>query len=160
MFTFKLNKVVKLGQYDEKYGQRYWCDADAEEKPVSFNSQNQNIKEGDTIEAEESLNKMSTKGTHYLMLRKVKVVDNTAQPMGQASYKQVFGVEMSVAEETMTTMHNLEAILTRVEAKLDLLLGEPDVEPASDAKNAPEAPTKPVHNWDKVAKDGEDEPRG
>lgn len=72
-FSFKLDKVNKLGDFDDTYGQRYWCASVDSELPLSFNTQNQDVMAGDTIEAQESTNKRSTKGTDYLQLKKVQV---------------------------------------------------------------------------------------
>ena len=65
-----------MGDYDEKYLQAYWGEVEGQgEKPVRFNSADQNISDGAVIEAEERAEKQSKKGTIYYQLRKVKLVE-------------------------------------------------------------------------------------
>lgn len=119
MFEYLLEKADKLGDYDEKFGQRYWCKAQGADLPLSFNSQRQDIKAGDLIQAEESVNKRSAKGTDYLQLRKVKPVfgqpasDGASAPSSAPSSAQ-----------PRTGGDELLATVKRIEAKLDRLLGD------------------------------------
>ena len=97
MFTIRLNKVNKLGDYDEKYLQAYWGEVEGQgEKPVKFNSADQNISDGAVIEAEERTEKQSKKGTIYYQLRKVKLVERgvvgqypEAPPQGSVKAPQI-----------------------------------------------------------------------
>lgn len=89
MFTYKLDKVTKMGDMDAKYGQSYWAESSSELKPLKFNSMNENIKVGDTITAEESANRRSGKGTDYLQLRKVKVEGAQTAPQGSSQLDRI-----------------------------------------------------------------------
>lgn len=69
-----VNQINPLGDYDEKYGQRYWGHVHDSDYEVSFNLMNPvNIEPGDTLDFEEKVIKESKKGKEYLFLRKVKV---------------------------------------------------------------------------------------
>lgn len=124
MFEYLLEKADKLGDYDEKFGQRYWCKAQGVDLPLSFNSQRQDIKAGDLIQAEESVNKRSAKGTDYLQLRKVKPV------FGQPASGQPASAPSSALSSTPSSAQprtggdELLATVKRIEAKLDRLLGD------------------------------------
>jgi hypothetical protein len=109
-FTYQLSELSKLGEFDEKYGQRYWGAIMDDLTPVSFNSKNQNISAGDTIECEEKAQKQSKKGTIYWQLKKVQVNST------------------SLGEKPATASQNasgsdIKAQLDRIEAMVKELLG-------------------------------------
>lgn len=114
MKTFTFSKLSKLGEHDEKYGTTYWGEPNEQVEPVKFNSMNQDIIDTDTIEAEEILLKTSGKGIEYHQLKKVKVVGGVKHEPGSETPPP--------PQETV----DLLTLLTRIEAKLDKLLGEPD----------------------------------
>lgn len=76
-FNYTLDKVSKLGDNDETYGQRYWCESPDEDKPLCFNTKEDIELTEDSgpisITAEERVEKQSGKGTIYYQLKKVKV---------------------------------------------------------------------------------------
>lgn len=72
----KLNKVNKLGEPDNKFGQKFWAETD--EIPVMFSS-HQAFNDGDTITYEDSENRTSGKGTKYLLLKKVKKLQGSVE---------------------------------------------------------------------------------
>lgn len=124
-FNFVLDKVSKLGDYDETYGQRYWCESPDEEKPLSFNSK-EDIELTETsgsinITAEERVEKQSKKGTVYYQLKKVKV---------SGSAGQVTHLPEKVTPQTQGSENPQNAAvlsqLDRIEEKLDKLLGIDD----------------------------------
>lgn len=134
MFEFVIEKLNKLGDYSETYGQRYWGSATSETAPISFNSQNQNINAGDRIEAEEKVMKKSQKGTTYWQLRKVKVVESSAaenSSEGSQNAPQGQVRQSSIYEPPSYVMDELKEILIRIEEKIDKLLG-------SDSEKIPE----------------------
>lgn len=124
-FTYKLDKVSKLGEYSETYGVTYWCEAVDDLTPIKFNSQNQDIKEGDTITAEERAERKSTKGTVYYQLKKVKVSDSqeanldrpNSETKSSESSQSVAGINPNIGYLDQV----LERII-RVEEKIDKLL--------------------------------------
>jgi hypothetical protein len=88
MKTFNLIKIDKLGDFDAKWGQRYWAECSDQLEPLMFNSLNQNITIPATITAEEVLLKQSAKGTDYHQLKKIKVVEGhppETPPSGNSS---------------------------------------------------------------------------
>lgn len=65
--------VNPLGEYSEKYGQKYWGKAHDVDMDISFNMMNPvNFEDGDGIEFEEKVIKETSKGKEYIQLRKVK----------------------------------------------------------------------------------------
>ena len=138
MIRYYLDEASKLGDFDPKYGQRYWCKSTSADKDISFNSLNQDIKAGDWITAEESLNKETKKGVPYYQLRKVKV--ESGSPV-----EQTFGVK----PQTMTDV-SVAAMLTRIEAKIDRLLGEDGSDTTDEPKTAPEPPTPVQEKLDRA----------
>lgn len=120
MKQYTFSKLSKMGVYDEKYGQTYWGEPNEQLEPVKFNSMNQDITENDTIEAEEVLLKVSSKGTEYHQLRKVKVVvgSPTAHSDPHTPPPTPHGANPSVGY----TDQVLERVI-RIEAKIDGLLG-------------------------------------
>lgn len=106
MFKFTFSKLAPMGDFDEKYGLAYWGEVNEDLKPVKFNSMNQNITVGDTIECEERVEKQSSKGTIYYQLKKVKVVGSVP-------------VNPALLEEPVP---KTSAQLDRIEKKLDQLL--------------------------------------
>lgn len=62
-----------LGEFDTKYGQKYWGKAHDIDLDISFNLMNPvNFEDGDEIDFEEKVIKETSKGKEYLQLRKVK----------------------------------------------------------------------------------------
>lgn len=111
MKQLTLEKVNKLGEMDAKFGQTYWAETKEQLEPVMFNSMNENIVEGSTIEAEEVLLKQSKKGTDYHRLKKVKVVSGaTPQPASSPDQGELL------------------ALVRANNAMLRKLIGEPEVE--------------------------------
>lgn len=115
MKSYTLNKVDKLGDYYEKYGQRYWAECDEQLEPLMFNSQNQGIEAGMKITADEVLLKTSAKGIEYHGLKKVKV-DGQASPNA---------ARVADIKDTETT--DIKRQLERIERKIDRLLGVDEV---------------------------------
>lgn len=80
-FSFVLDKVSKIGDFDETYGQYYWCESPDEDKALGFNSK-EDIELTETsgaiqITAEERVEKKSKKGRLYYQLKKVKVTSGS-----------------------------------------------------------------------------------
>lgn len=121
--TFTFSKLGKMGTMDEKYGQTYWAEVNEQITPVKFNSMNPDIKDTDTIEAEEILLKTSGKGIEYHQLKKVKVV---LPPEGQ---------KMMEAQLADATKPPTPSQLDRIEQKLDKLLSLNS--PPQDRMDAP-----------------------
>jgi hypothetical protein len=72
MPDFTITKANRLGEHDEKYGQRWWAEVKEQKEPVMFNTMRMDdIEPGDVISAEEILLKTSSKGTEYHGLKKV-----------------------------------------------------------------------------------------
>jgi hypothetical protein len=82
---------IKLGNYDDTYGQAWWGDVAEMAYPVKFNVMSRDsIDMEDSIECEEQVMKKSAKGKEYYQLKKVKVHKaygnaSAAQPEPQAS---------------------------------------------------------------------------
>lgn len=116
-FIYTFSKLVKLGEPDPKYGVTYWAEPNEQVTPVKFNSMNQDIKDSDTIEAEEVLLKTSTKtGNDYHQLKKVKVITPDS---------------MRVAKPALEAMRNApstQSQLDRIEAKLDRVLSFTEIQ--------------------------------
>lgn len=108
MFQYKLDKVNKLGEYDATYGQKYWCASVDAELTLSFNSQNQDVMAGDTIEAEETSNKRSTKGTDYLQLKKVKVIDSIQEKPPHKPVEAQTALSEGFNDEDRTQLQRIE----------------------------------------------------
>lgn len=137
-FTYKLDSVQKLGNFDEKYGQAYWCTSTDEAKALKFNSQNQEIRAGDTISAEESVNKRSVKGTDYLQLRKVKV----AGQVNESAPAQTMSVSGDL--EMLQRIKDTFVLVKENNELLRRLAGEMPTVTSADLKAAPGASTKAV----------------
>jgi len=123
-YTFS-KEPIRLGTYDEKYGQGWWGDVNEDLKPVKFNTMNQSatFAAGDVISYDESVNKRSTKGTDYLQLRKVQVVSKNptqAPETAQVAPPQSVAQSRHYPEVPPSSSH---AQLDRIEQKLDKLLG-------------------------------------
>ena len=86
MKDFKIAKASKLGDYDQKYGQVFWCEVQEQLEPVKFNLMEGDVRPGDLVTCEEVMLKTSTKGIDYHQLKKVKIAgagvprENTAAP--------------------------------------------------------------------------------
>lgn len=119
MFTYKLDKVKKMGEMDPKYGQTYWCESSSELKPLKFNSMNGDITEGVTINAEESMNKRSAAGNDYLQLRKVTIADGSTP------------APVKLADGVVSTQ------LGRIEQKLDQILKAMGEDTVHEVKEEP-----------------------
>lgn len=74
-FTYTFKQDPKpLGEYDAKFGQRYWTEVNEMDYPIMFNTmEKEAIDLEDKIEAEEQVMKKSAKGNEYYGLKKVKV---------------------------------------------------------------------------------------
>ena len=117
--TFTFAKLTKMGDFDDKYGQRYWGEPNEQLVPVMFNSMNQNITAEDTIEAEEILLKTSGKGVDYHGLKKVRVVQ------GSPASTTPNAPALAPAQEGasfLTDNPRIKDQLDRIEAKLDQIL--------------------------------------
>lgn len=115
-FDYTLDKVNKLGDNDETYGQRYWCESPDEDKALSFNSK-EDIEFTETsgpihITAEERVEKKSKKGTVYYQLKKVKIVLGLTTPAPQVD--NVISIP-NVSQQDKTQ-------LDRIEKQLSLIL--------------------------------------
>jgi hypothetical protein len=120
MFKSQLSEVSKLGEFHPDYGQAYWGSVSDDLTPVKFNSKNEYIAVGDVIEYEEKSTKKSMKGTEYLQLKKVKVVE---------------GGKVSPPPSSAPTSDLDEVIirLSRIEEKLDEFMG---IKPIPDTEDA------------------------
>lgn len=119
-FNYTLDKVSKLGEYDNTYGQRYWCESPDEDKPLCFNSK-EDLELSDesgaiTISAEERIEKKSGKGTVYYQLKKVKVSGSQGRENVPASPPMTQGSENPQSAAVISQ-------LDRIEEKIDKLLG-------------------------------------
>lgn len=80
MGRFKAKQIRPLGEFDQKYGQKYWGLVHDSDYEVSFNLMHPvNIDEGHTIDFEEKMLKETKSGKEYLFLRKVRVNDSGPQ---------------------------------------------------------------------------------
>jgi len=75
----KISKISKLGEKDPTYGQKYWCEVMDSLTPLMFNSQ-QEFQAGDDVTYESSEPKKSSKGTDYLLVKKVRKTGQTTLP--------------------------------------------------------------------------------
>lgn len=102
----KLVKVSKLGEPDEKFGQRYWAETDS--TPVMFSS-NSEFGDGDSISYEESTSKTSAKGTDYLQLKKVKKMqEDLPEPKSQQTVStQAPGITYEQGDEIIRLLKKL-----------------------------------------------------
>lgn len=108
-FDYSLaQEPLKLGEYDEKFGQSYWATVNEHLQPVKFNSKSQTIGVNDKITAEERSEKRSGKGTDYFQLRGVKVEAVNKLSKEEAQKQEILSPTQ----------------LDRIEAKIDRLLGE------------------------------------
>jgi len=87
MFTFTLDGIKRMGEPHETYGQAYWCSSPDLDEPIKFNSMDDTLEEklesGPVqIVAEEKSERQSAKGTTYIQLKKVKLVEKVAEPGG------------------------------------------------------------------------------
>lgn len=88
--NYTAKKINPLGDFDNKYGQRYWGAVNESAMPVSFNLMTPiNISEGAELEFEEKVVKESKKGTEYMFLRKVKVSGNSATEIVKTESKNI-----------------------------------------------------------------------
>lgn len=122
MFGYNFTKdPIRLGEYDEKYGQAWWAEVAEHAQPVKFNVMNRdNFVAGDNITCEERVEKQSAKGTAYYQLRKVKVGRGTVGQVTGVAVDEVKRAEGYLMEKPAQTQ------LDRIEAKIDKLLGEPE----------------------------------
>lgn len=84
MIQYTLDSVKRMGAPHEKFGSAYWCTSAESDLPIKFNSMNADLEHelesGPlTIVAEEKEEKESAKGTAYISLRKVKLVEKPTQ---------------------------------------------------------------------------------
>lgn len=82
MTSYKLIEARALGDFDPKFGQKWWCKAEGIDIAVTFNTQRTTI-DADIIHdgsimvyAEEQQTRTSAKGTGYIQLKKVKFDNN------------------------------------------------------------------------------------
>lgn len=118
---------VRLGEYDEKYGQAWWGEVSEMAYPVKFNVMSRDhIDLEDSIECEEQVMKKSAKGTEYYQLKKVKVSKaygnaSAAQPEPRAETTQV-------TKANNPQLDRIEKSLAIITEKLNLLLGPEEEE--------------------------------
>lgn len=124
MFTMRLKEVAKLGEYDETYGQSYWCAESGSDTPVKFNSQNQEITVGDTIECEEKSMKKSQKGTTYWQLKKVKVVQDSVEE--KHADPSTDALDGPIVKRLERLESKIDSILNIVDVGVDIPEEEPD----------------------------------
>jgi hypothetical protein len=122
-FSYSLDKVSKLGDFDETYGQRYWCESPDEDKALSFNSK-EDIELTETsgaihITAEERTEKQSKKGTVYYQLKKVKVVSGSE---GQGAHPPVDSPTQASQNPGSAVGQVSSSEIDRLNKKLDLIL--------------------------------------
>lgn len=116
---YTIKTANKLGNFDAKYGQRWWGTVDEAQFEVSWNTMNETADyfPGQKIEFEERLMK-KTQGTaekpsrDYLFLRKVKTIGG---PQGVSSPPAAQSPENP---QDATTLQNIESKLDEVLALL------------------------------------------
>lgn len=126
-FTYTFTKEpLKLGDYDQKYGQAWWGEVNEHLQPVKFNTMSQDdITAEDVIEAEERTEKQ-TKGDPdkgkeprpYYQLKKVKVISGS--PTQHTDKKTPPPVPQGANPNIGYTDQILERVI-RIEAKIDKL---------------------------------------
>jgi hypothetical protein len=117
-FTYTFTQdPKKLGEYDEKYGQRWWCNVEEMEYPVMFNTmEREAIDLEDKIEAEEQAMKKSAKGIEYYGLKKVKI----HRAHNNQSKAQTAITEPQESSQTVSKADNPQ--LDRIEKQLAVIL--------------------------------------
>lgn len=108
MISFTIDGIKKLGDYDDKYGQRYWAQTPEGDLPLMFNSMAADLEEklldGPLqIVAEEKSERESAKGNPYLSLKKVKLVERTEASESKITpelVKETFGDEKPAQKPT------------------------------------------------------------
>ena len=116
-YTFKQDPK-KLGDYDDKYGQRWWGNVNEMDYPVMFNTMERDtIDLEDKIEAEEQAMKKSAKGTEYYGLKKVKI----HKAHGNKSSAQSTLIEPPESSQSVSKADNPQ--LDRIEKQLALIIG-------------------------------------
>lgn len=111
MYKHELIELSKLGSFDSTYGQKYWGRVLEEEKPISFNSMQQDIEVGDIITCEEQALRRSKKNTEYLQLKKVKKVDSVVEHSPE-------NAEKATSSPTLIARND---IVERLDTIIDLL---------------------------------------
>lgn len=121
MKQFTLIKVGKMGEYDEEYGQVFWCDVSEDLRPVRFQKKLHDIPVNSKIFAETAVEKPGKKGA-YLQLTKVQVdpPDGSAQP-SQASTPTSPQISWLMSE---ANFHQLKELLEDNNRLLKKLVGE------------------------------------
>lgn len=143
MYKYKLDGINRMGEPHEKYGTAYWCTSPESDLPLKFNSMNADLAEliengPFEIVAEEKEERESAKGTPYLSLKKVKLVEPTQ--ITKEKVDEVFGSEKpadkpsasistlsngwgEVIEPMQAQLDRIESQLQELDSKIDRLLG-------------------------------------
>lgn len=132
MKQFTLNKVSKLGDYDEEWGQVFWCEVNEDLMPVRFQKKMADIKPGSKIFAEEVEEKPGKKGP-YLQLKKVKVDEDAAKdsPYAGTPSKTPQGVSEHKLDQILELVKENNLLLKQINPVLDIS------EPSFDESGAP-----------------------
>jgi hypothetical protein len=80
MNILTLKDVSLLGDYDEEWGQTFWCVTEEGDMPIKFNKRLTNIALGTRITYEESTVKKDKNGHDYMALKKVSVEEGAGTP--------------------------------------------------------------------------------
>lgn len=82
MSEYTIKYMRPLGDYDQKYGQKYWGKVEEADMDVSFNLMNpKDFEEGDKITYGEKLIRETKAGKEYMQLRKVTLDGQTGLPV-------------------------------------------------------------------------------
>lgn len=96
MHIFKVVKIDKMGEPDEKFGTSFWAEVAEQLEPVMFAS-HKDFEAGDTLLAEEKVAKTSKKGTSYFLLKKVSKAQNVDETLVEAPQNASEGTTLTVA---------------------------------------------------------------
>lgn len=126
---FTADKLAPLGDFDNKYGQRYWGTVEESDLSVSFNLMSPvDILPGQTVEYEEKVIKETgpnskNPGTEYLFLRKVKV--DGAKPLPEQTATTDGDIERkldAIAGDVKMVLSFMRQLQKKVENPLDAVV--------------------------------------
>lgn len=131
MISFTIDGIKKLGDYDEKYGQRWWATTPEGDLPLMFNTMAADF--GDQLEngpfmivAEEKDERTSNKGIDYLALKKVKLVEGAQSKITPELVNKTFNDEKppEASYDAQTSqLDRIETAIQELQASVDRLLG-------------------------------------
>lgn len=126
--NFTAKKIGPIGEYDTKYGQRYWGHVEESDMEVSFNLMSPvNIDEGVKLEFEEKTIK-ETKGSpekpsrEYLFLKKVKASGATAPPKQTSIDTDLSQKLDAIAGDVKLMLSFMRQVQKKLESPLDAVV--------------------------------------